>query len=260
MGRLALQGIQVAYGARQVLDDVSLTVEPGSFVALLGPNGAGKTTLLRVAGGWMTPTRGTVTIDDQPFPGGDRRVAAKMLASVGADEDTLFAFTARESVALGRFPWRGPFGEESATDRSLVDQALTRTGLEPLAERTVSTLSAGERQRVRLARCLAQDARVALFDEPTAHLDWRHAREAAALLRAWAHDEERAVLAVLHDLNLAARFADRIALLHHGRLVCEGPPTHVLTPERVAQVYGVPVEVTPHPQGGGPVLIPMEER
>ena len=259
MGHLSLQGIRVAYGTCPVLSDVSLDVASGAFVALLGPNGAGKTTLLRVAGGWIVPDAGRVTIGDRPFPCPDRGEAARLLAAVGTDETSLFPFTVRESVALGRFAWRGPFGRESSRDRDLVSQAIERTGLGALAGRSVSTLSAGERQRVRLARCLAQDASVALFDEPTAHLDWRHARDAAGILRDWAHDGGKAVLAVLHDLNLAARFADHVALLHRGAVVAQGPPADVLTAERVQEVYGVAVDVVAHPQGG-PVLVAMEER
>lgn len=260
MARLALQGIHVAYDACPVLDGISLDVHAGELVVLLGPNGAGKSTLLRVAGGWQRPDAGTVTLDGAPFPGADRRAAARQLSMVAADEESVFPFTVRESVALGRHAWRGPFAAAGEADRQRVVDALAQTRLDAVALRTVPTLSAGERQRVRLARCLAQDAAVALFDEPTAHLDWRRAHEATALLRQWARDHGKAVLAVLHDLNLAARFADRVALLHAGRLTAVGTPAEVLTPERIEEAFGAPVDRFPHPRDGGPVLVPSEER
>ena len=255
MDGLVLANICVDYGARRALEDVSLHAAPGRLVALLGPNGAGKSTLLRVAGGWLRPTSGSVTLQGEPFPGPDRRRAAQRLAAVGTEAASHFPYGVREVVAMGRYPWRGAFGNESDRDRAVVDRALARTALTDMQLRTVSRLSAGERQRVRLARCLAQDAQVALFDEPTAHLDWRHAYAAVRCLRDWAHDEQRAVVAVLHDLNLAARFADDVALLAGGRLVAKGAPADVLTAEQVARVFDVPVHVTPHPEGHGPVLV-----
>ena len=259
MSLLELQDVAFAYGDREVLSGISLRLEPGAAVAIVGPNGAGKTTLLRVAGGLLVPSTGRVLLEDHDLAKVPRRAAARRLAAVPAEEEAVFPFTVRESVALGRHAWRSSFGRLDEDADGLVQSALVRTGLEALAERSLPALSSGERQRVAIARCLVQDAPVCLLDEPTSHLDLGQRLRMLRLFRQEAEQRDRAVLAVLHDLNLAAWFAHRIVLMVAGRVTADGTPTEVLTPERVETAFGTPVRVMPHPEHGAPVVLPLEE-
>jgi iron complex transport system ATP-binding protein len=256
---LALHDVRFAYGSHEVLRGISLTFEPGAAVAIVGPNGSGKTTLLRVAGGLLPPTSGRVTLDGQDLAGLARRAAARLLAGVPAEEEAVFPYTVRETVALGRHPWRGAFSALADGERAQVDAALAATDLVLLAERPLPSLSSGERQRVALARCLVQDAPVNLLDEPTSHLDLGQRMRILRLLAEVAHTKARAVVMVLHDLNLAAAAADRILLLVEGRVVADGPPAEVFTAEIIRSAFEAPVHVLAHPQTGAPVIVPLSE-
>lgn len=255
---LALQHVHFAYGTREVLRDVSLRFEPGAAVAIVGPNGSGKTTLLRVAGGLLQPTRGTVLLEDVDLDTVPRRSAARRLAGVPAEEEAVFPFTVRESVALGRHPWRGAFSSLDERDDRRIDAALSATDLTHLAGRALPALSSGERQRVSIARCLVQEAPVSLLDEPTSHLDIGQRLRILRLLARTAHAAESTVVLVLHDLNLAASAADRIVLLVDGQVAADGPPAEVLTRERIAAAFQTDVQILPHPETGVPVVVPLD--
>ncbi|MDJ0521245.1 MAG: ABC transporter ATP-binding protein [Planctomycetota bacterium] len=259
MSLLELQDVAFAYGDREVLSDVSLRLEAGAAVAVVGPNGAGKTTLLRVAGGLLVPARGRVLLEGHDLAGIPRRAAARRLAAVPAEEEAVFPFTVRESVELGRHAWRSSFTRLGEDADGLVHAALKRTALEPLADRALPALSSGERQRASIARCLVQDAPVCLLDEPTSHLDLGQRLRMLGVFREEARERGRAVLAVLHDLNLAAWFANRILLMVDGRVVADGTPDDVLTPERIESAFGTPVRVMPHPEHGTPVVVPLAQ-
>lgn len=256
MARLVLDDVRFAYGAHEALAGVSLEVGPGEKVAVLGPNGAGKSTLLRVASGYLRPAAGRVLLDGRDLAGIPRREAARRISGVAADESHDFPFTVREAVALGRHPWRGAFAPPSERDRERVETALGRTHLLPLADRRLPSLSSGERQRVALARCLAQDAEVLLLDEPTAHLDLGHQLRLLAALSRHAATRRCAVLAAIHDVNLAAGWADRVVLLVAGEVVAQGTPRDVLTEERLEAAFGAPVRVLPHPDADAPLIVP----
>jgi iron complex transport system ATP-binding protein len=256
MSVLRLDAVHFAYGAREVLCGVTLALAAGERVALLGPNGAGKSTLLKVASGYLAPSRGDVWLGDERLATLPRRSAARRIAGVAAEEAHDLPFTVRESVALGRHAWRGLFAPLAALDHARVQAALAACDLEALAERTVPALSSGERQRVALARALAQDADVLLLDEPTAHLDLGHQGRLLDAVSAAARVRRTAVLAALHDVNLASTWADRVVLLVEGRVEAEGPPAQVLTASRVEAVFGAPVHVLPHPDGGRPLVVP----
>ncbi len=258
MPRLALQEVGFAYGDDPILAGVSLGFEAGTATAIVGPNGSGKTTLLRLAGGLLLPSSGTVTLEGHDLAGIPRRAAARRLAGIPAEEDSVFPFTVRETVELGRHPWRGAFAPLTDEESALVDVALERTALTQLADRQVPALSSGERQRVSIARCLVQQADVCLLDEPTAHLDLGQRLRMLRVLRQEAHAHGRTVLAVLHDLNLAGGFADRIVMLVDGRVLADGAPEDVLTPSLIEQAFGTPVRVMPHPDHGAPVVVPLE--
>ncbi|MFM8979503.1 MAG: ABC transporter ATP-binding protein [Planctomycetia bacterium] len=256
MTLLALDGVCFAYGAHEVLRGVSCRLGRGERVALLGPNGAGKSTLLKVAAGSLLPQSGTVLLEGTPLARLPRALAAQCIGGVAAAEAAEFPFLVRESVALGRHPWRSAFGPPRAQDEAAVEAALEACDLRALAGRPVPSLSSGERQRVALARALAQQADVLLLDEPTAHLDLGHQQRLLAAVGREASTRGVAVLAALHDVNLAAAWADRVLLLVDGRLVGDGTPGEVLTAARVEAAFGAPVHVLAHPDGGGPLLVP----
>lgn len=260
MTLLAFQDVHFAYGRREVLRGIDLDVEPGAFVAVVGPNGAGKSTLLRLASGLLKPTSGAVLLRGESVASLDRRTAARTIAGVGTEEGGApFPFTVENSVALGRHPWRGAFGAPSAEDEALVDDALERTGLTALRDRSLPLLSSGERQRARIARCLAQEGELLLLDEPTSHLDLGHRVRILSILRRRAKEKNQGVLAALHDLNLAAGIADRIVLLVDGRVRAEGPPADVLTAAAVADAFETPAHVLSHPDTGAPIIVPITE-
>ncbi len=240
---LTVEDLWAGYGSRMVLHGVTLQVPPGRVVALLGPNGAGKTTLVRALTGWLPPRRGRVlwgTTDLLALPVPRR---ARFLAVVPQAVSLPAGFTVYQTVLLGRTPYLGWLGRARERDRAAVHRALERTHLLPLAHQAVHRLSGGERQRVLLARALAQETPVLILDEPTAHLDLRHQLTTLRLLRELTRQEGKATLVILHDINLAARFADEVVLLHRGKVAAWGPPERVLTPERLRQVYGVHVRV-----------------
>jgi iron complex transport system ATP-binding protein len=254
--QLAAKHLSGGYRHRPVLSGVSLAVRAGEVLALIGPNGAGKTTLLRALARQLRPSAGTVELDAVSLwsctPGWvARRVA---LAPQGKVPDR--PLTVTEVVALGRAPHSGWLLPLSATDRQAVARALDRVGAGGLAERTITELSAGEAQRVMLARALAQEPAVLVVDEPTSHLDLRYQGEVLDRLRQLA-GEGMAVVVALHDLNLVGLWADRVALLAAGRLLAVGPPIDVLTTDHLSEAYGTPLAVTRHPTFGTPLVTPV---
>jgi len=234
---LVARALTAGYGARGVLQGIDLALEPGVLVALVGPNGAGKSTLLRALAGLIRPTAGAVTLDGIDVATLSRAALAARIAVVPQTFDTLFPFTVREIVALGRSARLGLFARPTTTDALAVARAIDTQDLGALVDRRLDALSGGERQRVVLAMALAQEADVLLLDEPTAHLDPAHqigiVRRAAEL----ASSRGVIALAVLHDLNLAA-LADRVVVLDAGRIVGDGAPATALTSDLVTRVFG----------------------
>lgn len=245
---LELRGIAAGYRDRPVLRDVSLALAPGEVVGLVGPNGAGKSTLLRVAAGAIAPSAGTVRLGGAEVGTLARRDIARLLAWLPQAQGTELAFTAREIVAMGRLPHLGPYAPAGERDRAAVDAAIEATHAQPLAERAFPALSEGERQRVLLARCLAQEPQVLLLDEPTASLDVRHAWALMRLVRDRAAAGV-AVLAAIHDLALAARACDRVIVLDGGAIRRDGPPEDALDPASIAATFGMRARVAREPEG-----------
>lgn len=239
---IAARAVVAGYATGDVLHGLDLELRPG-LCALIGPNGAGKSTLVRVLSGLLALRSGAVHLDGRPLSGLDRRAVARRIAVVPQVFDTLFPFSVREIVALGRTAHLGPFGGPSDADRGAVARALRLLELEPLAGRRIDTLSGGERQRAVLAMALAQEADILLLDEPTVHLDPAHQRAILALLRDQARTRGLCVAAVLHDLNLASTLAARIVVIAAGRVVADGPPGVVLTQRLVDSVFGAGLRV-----------------
>jgi iron complex transport system ATP-binding protein len=253
---LRLSNISVSYGKTRVLDHVTLEVASGEVLALVGPNGAGKSTLIRAVSGVVPMQSGEVRVDGKVLHKLPTMVRARYLAVVPQARSLPPAFTVYESVLLGRTPHLGWLGRAGEGDRERVRHALEQTQLLPLDERYVGELSGGEQQRVLLARALAQDTPVMLLDEPTTHLDLQHRESLIRTIRDLALKKNLAILMVLHDLNLAALYAQRVALLVQGRLEAIGSPEDVLTARRLSQVYQMPVRVMPHPEYGTPLVLP----
>jgi ABC-type cobalamin/Fe3+-siderophores transport system ATPase subunit len=253
---LTIEHLTVAYDGRLVLHDVSLSMQSGEVVALVGPNGAGKSTLIRAVSGVVPLQHGDVRINGSLLSRLSSMERARYLAVVPQARSLPPAFTVYETVLLGRTPHLGWLGRAGARDHERVHYALEHTQMLPLSERYVGELSGGEQQRVLLARALAQDTPVLLLDEPTTHLDLQHRESLIQLIRDLAVNKALAVLMVLHDLNLAGLYADRVALLVEGRMRAIGRPGEVLTEAQLSAVYGIPVRVIPHPEYGSPLVLP----
>lgn len=253
MSILAAAGIAAAYGAREVLRDCDLVLEAGEIVAVVGPNGAGKSTLVRVLAGLLRPSRGEVRVAGLRLADLSRAEIARRVAVVPQAQETLFPFSVREIVTLGRTARLDLLGRLAADDRAAVDRALALLDLGALADRRIDAVSGGERQRAVLAMALAQETPVLLLDEPTVHLDPGHQLATLGLLRRLARDRGTTVLAVVHDLNLAA-LADRVVVLEAGGVRGVGAPAGVLTGELVTAVFGPGWRVTL--DGGIPLVAP----
>jgi iron complex transport system ATP-binding protein len=242
--RIDITGLGLRYGQVDVLRDIDLHIEPGEQVCLVGPNGAGKSSLLRCLTGLTEPTAGGVALDGRPLAGIERSAMAKAISVVPSGLELPFSMPVEELVRLGRIPHENPFTGSSAEDLAAVDAAITRVGIAGLRGRDVRQLSMGERQLVLVAMAVAQGGRLIVLDEPTVHLDLRHQVEVLTLMERLAADG-LTVLAVLHDLPLAAHFFARLVLLDRGRMVADGAPGEVLSPERIREVYEVDPRFVP---------------
>ncbi|WP_309121126.1 heme ABC transporter ATP-binding protein [Paenibacillus sp.] len=243
------------YESVPVLSDVSFQVREGEFFGILGPNGSGKTTLLKLLSGLERPDAGEASIAERPAFDYKRKELARMLAVLQQDALPPVGFSVRDVVEMGRFPFQNWLGEERGADATVVDSVLDCMGLTALAERSVDRLSGGERQRVALAKAMAQQPKALLLDEPTTFLDIGYQIQLMDLIRAWQKDSSLTVVAVLHDLNLAAMYCDRLLLMDRGRAVCCGSPREVLTPGRIRTVYGANATVLAHPTNGAPQVL-----
>ncbi len=253
--------VRLRYPAAAALavDGVSLDAMAGRITAVVGPNGSGKSTLVRALLGRMPIEAGTLTLDGAPLAAMDRRLVARRMAVVPQREEPVFPISVRDYIALGRHPHGGPFAGRSAEDRAAIANAIARADVGMFVDRTTEALSGGEWQRVRIARALAQGGAALVLDEPTTFLDVAHEMAVFELLDALAR-EGQAILLVSHQLNLVARFADHIVLLHRGRVAADGPPGDVMRGEILERVYEWPLVVSRDPAVGAPVLVPLRGR
>jgi len=254
---IAAEGLRHDYGRGPVLDGVSLAVGAGEIVGVIGPNGSGKTTLVRLLAGVLRPQAGHVTLGGTRLDALARRDVARRLAVVPQDSALEFPFTALEVVLMGRAPHLPPLAFPRARDLAIARAAMARLEIGAVEDRALLQLSGGERQRVLLARALTQEPRVLLLDEPTTHLDLRHQTGIYDTVRGLARAGGVAVLSVLHDLNLAALYCDRLVLLAGGRVLAAGAPAEVLVAPLLAEAYGVSVHVGTNAATGTTIVLPL---
>jgi len=245
MSQLQIERVSVEIEGRRLVDEVLFDLKPGEFVGLVGPNGSGKSSLLRAIYRVLRPQGGRVLHHGDDVWSLSAREAARRTAVVAQERIGEFDFTVRELVQMGRTPHKGLLDGDSAADREIVGRCLDQVGMRDHAGRQFLSLSGGEKQRVLVARALAQQAPFLVLDEPTNHLDIRYQLELLELIRRLG----TTTLAALHDLNLAARYCDRLVVMSAGRAVAVGPPAEVLTSELIAQIYGVGAELRHGPSG-----------
>ena len=252
---IEVDGLTIAAGGRRILDNIGFRLEAGGLYGIIGPNGAGKSSLLAAISGVRRIDAGSVRLFGRPVSSWPRRTLARRLAVLQQEPLPRTAFTVREVVSMGRYPYQNWFGGRDEEGEALVDRVLETLGLSAYAGRRMDALSGGERQRVALAKVMAQDPELLLLDEPTTYLDIGYQIQLLDLVRTWQRSGGRTVVAVLHDLNLAAQYCDRLLVMHEGRLAGDGPPSAVLTPEMIRRVFGVEPVLLPHPESGVPQLL-----
>lgn len=253
---LKIQSLSVNYGPRRILHSVSLNVQSGEVLALIGPNGAGKSTLIRAVSGVIPIANGKIRTNGDDFAALSTLQRARYIATVPQAVSMPPAYTVWETVLFGRTPYLGFLGQLSGKDEEIARQSLARVSALPLADRRVGELSGGEQQRVLLARALCQSTPILLLDEPTAHLDLQYQVSLLELVHELAHKDQLAVLVALHDLNLAAHYADRVALMVAGSIKAIGKPQEVLQPQLIEDAYCLPVQVIKHPFLDIPLVLP----
>ena len=253
---LKIQTLSVSYGLRRILHDVSLDVQSGEVLALIGPNGAGKSTLIRSVSGVIPIAGGHVRTNGDDFASLSTLQRARYVATVPQAVSLPPAYTVWETVLFGRTPYLGFLGQLSNKDEEIARQSLARVSALPLMDRRVGELSGGEQQRMLLARALCQSTPILLLDEPTAHLDLQYQVGLLELVHDLAHEDNLAVLVALHDLNLAAHYADRVALMVAGVIKAMGKPEEVLQPQLIEEAYCLPVQVIKHPFLDIPLVLP----
>lgn len=253
---LSARDVTLGYAGAPVIAGLSLALPAGQFTAILGPNGCGKSTLLKALARQLAPRAGQVLLDGKAIAGLGSKQAARALGLLAQGAEPPEGLNVEALVQQGRYPHRGPFSPWREADSAAVERALAHTGLVHLRDRAVDTLSGGQRQRAWIAMVLAQEAPVLLLDEPTTWLDLRHQIEVLALMRRLVEDAGLTVVAVLHDLDHAARHADHVVLMKAGQVLAQGGVREALQPDLLAQVFGVRVDVRPDPESGRLLCIP----
>jgi iron complex transport system ATP-binding protein len=253
---LAAERIAFAYPGRPLFRDLSIVLQEGDIAGLIGPNGSGKTTLLRILTGVLRPDSGRVLLRGEDLSALSGRSRARSLAVVPQESRTLFDYTVLEVVLMGRFAHLGLWGIESREDAEIAGRCLAEVGMDDAGSRSLNELSSGERQRVYIARALAQQPRILLLDEPTSFLDLKHRLQIYEILARLNRETGLAVLAISHDLNLAARYCRKLHLIRDGVISASGSPAEVITGAAIREVYGTDAEIGKDPRTGTPFVIP----
>ncbi|MEU8248009.1 ABC transporter ATP-binding protein [Nonomuraea sp. NPDC048916] len=255
--RLQAAGVKLGYGERTVVDGLDLGIEPGTVTTIIGPNGCGKSTLLRALGRLLKPQGGEVLLDGKRIDRIPTREVAKVLGLLPQAPTAPEGLTVADLVARGRHPHQTWYRQWSSDDEAAVGEALAMTGLADLAERPLDELSGGQRQRAWISMALAQGTDLLLLDEPTTFLDLAHQVEVLELVRHLHRAADRTIVMVLHDLNLAARYADRLVAMREGRVITSGAPHEVLTEDLLREVFELDAKVITDPVAGTPLVIPI---
>jgi ferric hydroxamate transport system ATP-binding protein len=248
-----LDNVSFNVGDRTLLHPLTMTLPARCVCGLIGHNGSGKSTLLKLLARQQTPGSGRVQFGGKPLAQWDHRTLARKIAYLPQQPPAADGMTVRELVALGRYPWHGALGRFTRSDADKVAQALELADVASLADRAVDSLSGGERQRAWLAMMVAQDSRCLLLDEPTSALDIAHQVEVLALIQRLSRERDLTVIAVLHDINMAARYCDHLVALRGGEMIAQGGPLELMQGPVLEQIYGIPMGTLPHPSGGAPV-------
>ena len=252
---LKIKDVAFSYFNGPVLDGINLNLDAGEMIGLLGPNGSGKSTLIKIACGLLRPGQGKVVLDRIEINNWKRKNIARLIAVVPQQLNIPFGFTVEEVDNLGRIPFLNPFADEKEADIQMVRNAMDLVGVAPLRERRFNELSGGEKQKTILAMALAQEPRILLLDEPTAHLDINHQIQIFELAQRLNEEKHITVMAALHDLNMAALYFKRLVLLKKGKILIDGTPDQVITEGRIKEVFGADVVVNTHPTTGQPHVI-----
>ena len=252
---IRLEQVQFRLGSRQLLQPLDLQIPQGQVCGLIGHNGSGKSTLIKLLARQQPATGGRILLDGQDLASYSSREFARRVAYLPQQPAATDQLTVRELVRFGRQPWHGLLGRFGSDDQRAVARAMALTQLEPYADRLVESLSGGERQRVWLAALIAQQTRYLLLDEPTSALDVAHQVEVLALIRQLSHELDLGVVLVLHDINMAARYCDRLVALREGALLRQGTPEELMTSATLADIYQLPMQVLAHPVTGEPVSV-----
>lgn len=257
---IRVEKLRKSYGRTPVLHDVEFSVKRGEIFGVIGPNGSGKSTLLGVLSGVEKADSGTVLLDGKAVERYNRRELAQWLAVLRQEPLPALSFTVREVLEMGRFPFQNWLGKEPEGDEERIEAIMERLDLTGLAGRTLEALSGGERQRVALGKVMAQDPRLLLLDEPTTFLDIGHQVHLMDRIKQWQRESDLTVVAVLHDLNLAALYCDRLMLLHNGKVIGIGTPRELIRSELIDRAYGTEPIVIPHPAEPLPQIVLRKER
>lgn len=251
--RYRLEQVSFSVQGRMLLSPLSLDFPQGKVYGLIGHNGSGKSTLLKILGGHQPATSGQVLLNEKPVGQWESQDFARQVAYLPQQLPAAEGMTVHDLVGIGRYPWHGVLGRFSPQDLDKVNEAIELVDLDPLANRLVDSLSGGERQRAWLAMLVAQDSRCLLLDEPTSALDIAHQVEVLSLIQRLSHQKGLTVIAVLHDINMAARYCDRLMALRGGQMIAEGSPTEMMQGAVLEKVYGLPMGILQHPAGEIPV-------
>jgi iron complex transport system ATP-binding protein len=252
---IAINKVCKSFDRQLILKEVGFSVERGEMFGIIGPNGSGKSTLLKLLSGVEAVNSGAVELDGRKVSSYARKELAQWVAVLQQDALPPIGFTVREVVEMGRFPFQNWLGDETEDQMQLIEGIMEKLNLVHLAERTLENLSGGERQRVALAKVMAQQPKLLLLDEPTTFLDIGYQVQMMDAVRRWQAEEDLTVVAVLHDLNLAAQYCDRLLVLHGGTVAQVGTPQEVIRRELIADVYGTVPIITEHPVSGIPQIM-----
>jgi iron complex transport system ATP-binding protein len=258
--RILTEKVDFYFGRTKILNSITLKAKEGTLIGIIGPNGSGKTTLLKTLSKVLTPSNGSIYLDGRDTSELSQRDVAKDMAVVPQDTNVNFDFTAFEIVLMGRTPYLGRLGREKEVDRKISEEAMRLTKTAELRDRSILTLSGGERQKVIIAKALAQEPKVFLLDEPTANLDIRNQIEILDLIKDAVRQKNITAMMAIHDINLAARYCDEMILLKEGSIFASGPPRSVITNRNVKEVFGVNSIINGNPADGSVFVVPLSSK